>query len=442
MIARGLGAAVIVGVVVGSLAAAGRAQGKALPVPGDTAATMFNVGGLRVIHERRSTNDVVVAQLYLLGGARQITASNAGIEPLVVRTAQYGSGRYPGNVVQQALARTGSAISSSAENDWTVVSLRTIRSELDSAWAVFADGIMHPTLDPADLVRVRTRMLTELVDAESDPNELLRRIARKVGFAGHPYANDPAGADASLRNMTADAAKAYHATQFVTSRMLLVVVGNVDRSTIERLVTSTLAQLPAGNYTWTLPPEMPKRPMGMSIYPRKLASDYIIGIFPGPVANTKDFGPFRVGTSLLGAHMNRVIREDEHLAYAAATTMFDNAAPAGMVYVMTTTPELAMNLVIKQMESVANEGMPFEAIPWYVSQFSIETLMEKETNAGLASALARGQLIYGDFRQVDAPVLALNGVNDNQIRRVAAHYMTGIQLAFVGDTAHFRKFMR
>lgn len=68
--------------------------------------------------------------------------------------------------------------------------------------------------------------------------------------------------------------------------------------------------------------------------------------------------------------------------------------------------------------------------------------MEKETHAGSAGALARGQLVYGDFRAVDAPLLALNGASEGQVRHIAAHYMPAVQLAFVGDTAYFRKFMR
>ncbi len=325
------------------------ANGAATPTRAgdDTAPEMFNVGTLRVIYQRRTTTEGVVAQLYLLGGARQVNTLTAGVEPLLLRTSLTGTTHYPGMAAQRALARTGSAIYFDTENDWTVASLRTVRSELDSAWTVFADCIMHPSLTANDLDDVRRRMLAELLAESSDPAGLLRQTARRVGYVGHPYANDPGGTDGALRNMSDETVRQYHATQFVTSRMLLVVVGDVDRATVERLASGTLAQLPAGAYVWTLPPPVPLRPIKMSLLPRKLESDYIIGVFPGPLTSDRDYGGFRVATALLGAHLNNVIREQEHLAYSADAPMFEDAATAGAIYITTSEPERAMDLLTK-----------------------------------------------------------------------------------------------
>jgi len=41
--------------------------------------TSFDVGGVRVILRQNNANNVVAANLYLLGGSRQVTESNAGI---------------------------------------------------------------------------------------------------------------------------------------------------------------------------------------------------------------------------------------------------------------------------------------------------------------------------------------------------------------------------
>ena len=46
-----------------------------------TMTSSFDVGGVKVILRESDANNVVAANLYLLGGTRQITPSNAGIEP-------------------------------------------------------------------------------------------------------------------------------------------------------------------------------------------------------------------------------------------------------------------------------------------------------------------------------------------------------------------------
>jgi predicted Zn-dependent peptidase len=224
--------------------------------------------------------------------------------------------------------------------------------------------------------------------------------------------------------------------------MLLVVVGDVDRTTVERLVSASLAQLPAGAYTWTLPPAIPRRETSMTIIPRKLDTDYIIGVFPGPTSDARDYGSFRMATELLGSRLNYAIRDQAHLAYVATSDMLDDAASAGAVYVTTTSPEDVMDLILKQIESVANQGLPREAMPWFVSQFSIERLTESETNDGEASALARAYLFFGNYRAVDAPIRAMHDVSETTLMDAGSHYIPAIRFVFVGDTSRFRKFMR
>lgn len=410
--------------------------------PADPPPELFTAAGIRVILQQRVSSDGIVARLYLLGGARQVSPRTAGIEVMTLYSADYGTARYPGATTRMALARTGSSITYSARDDWTSASLRTIRSELDSAWVVFADRIVHPTLATESVDAVRTRMLSELLAEAADPDAIVAQVARRAGFAGHPYSNEPDGTDASLRAITADDAREYQHTQFVTSRMLLVVVGNTDRATIERLVKTTFGDLPAGAYAWTLPPPVQPRTTRLTIIPRKLETDYIVGVFPGPLVNDRDYGAFRVATGLLDAGINSSVRESGHLAYAASASMFDDAATAGVVYVSTTSPEAVVDQLLSQISKVAREGIPLAALPWFTSQYTIETLGDQESASGSAEALARALLYFGDFRATDAALKSMNSTGEDRIRNVAAHYLPAIQWVLVGDTARFRKFLR
>ena len=46
----------------------------------DTSTTVFDVNGLKVILRRNTANDVVAANVYLLGGTQQLTPATQGIE--------------------------------------------------------------------------------------------------------------------------------------------------------------------------------------------------------------------------------------------------------------------------------------------------------------------------------------------------------------------------
>ena len=57
-------------------------------IMGDDSLTMkFEVSGIPVILRRVTANNVVAANLYLLGGARQLTSATQGIELMLLETS-------------------------------------------------------------------------------------------------------------------------------------------------------------------------------------------------------------------------------------------------------------------------------------------------------------------------------------------------------------------
>ena len=57
--------------------------------------TSFDVSGVHVILRKNDANNVVAANLYLLGGARQVTEATAGIEPILLDVSERGTQKYP-----------------------------------------------------------------------------------------------------------------------------------------------------------------------------------------------------------------------------------------------------------------------------------------------------------------------------------------------------------
>ena len=61
----------------------------------DTATTSFDVNGLKVILRRNTANDVVAANLYLLGGTQQLTPATQGIESFLLNASELGTKLFP-----------------------------------------------------------------------------------------------------------------------------------------------------------------------------------------------------------------------------------------------------------------------------------------------------------------------------------------------------------
>ena len=436
--------ATVVGVglaVALATSALAQSSGNALPATSRTKATIhdslttsYDVAGIRVVHRLTPANDIVAANVYLLGGVRQTTEDNAGIEPLVLEASDRGTREYPGDRVRTVLSRLGSTIVVDPETDWTMFGLRATREGFDSTWSVMASRLMHPTLDSAQVTLVREQLLAAVRQRGDSPDALVSFIADSFAFSGHPYARSTLGTERSLARLTITDLKRYHTEQFVKSRMMVVVVGNVARARVERLITRTFAKLPAGSYRWTLPDSVPARAAGFAVEPRSLPTNYLLGYYLGPPAGSKDYQALRIAAAVLSGQLFAEIRSRRNLTYAVDAPFVERAIASGGLYVTTVSPDTTLALMRQQVNALQQGTIDREALERLVQQFITEYFLNNETNAEQANFLARAQLYRGDFRIADVFVDELREVTPEDVQRVARQYMRNIRFAYVGDS--------
>ena len=392
----------------------------------------YTVAGIPVIH-RRAANEVVSANLYLLGGTRQVTAANAGIEPFLLELSDRGTKHYPKDSLRRTMARLGTGIVVDPEHDWTMFGLRATVSTFESTWRVLADRLVNPTLDPTEVELVRRQFLSALVQRQDSPEALLEHLADSVAFSGHPYGISPVGSAASLRSITLDDLRRHHREQMVRSRMLLVVVGNVERDSIERLVSETLGALPEGDYAWTPPVPLPAEGSAYAVVPMTVPTNYILGYFAGPPATSEDYPALRVATAVLSGRMFHEIRVKRNLTYAVHSPFVERAVAAGGLYVTTVAPDTTLALMRTAVSELQTGTISRDGLEQLVQQFITEYFLDNETNSDQADFLAQAQLYRGDWRLADHFVDDLRRVTPEDIRRVANRYMRNVRFAYVGD---------
>ena len=411
----------------------------AVAVALSTLTSSFDVSGVQVILRQSTANNVVAANLYLLGGARQITQTNAGIESLLLEVSDRGTLKYPRVALRRKMSALGSEIVTEPSDDWTMFGIRATTEVLDSTWAIFADRLMAPALNPADVALIKTQFLSGIHQRRDDPDALAEFLADSIAFSGHPYGTPVSGTETSISGIDTQALKTYHDSQIVKSRMLLVVVGNVDRAHVEKLVRNTLAQLPVGNYKWTPPPRLPERPAALVIESRILPTNYLIGYYSGPLANSDDYQPLRIATSVLTGRLFAEIRTRENLTYDVHAPFVDRAASAGGLYVSTVSPDTTLKLMRNAVTELQRGLLDRDGLERLEQQFLTEYFLDNETNGAQADFLARSQLYRGDYRAAEKFVDELKSVTPEAVRRVAQRYMKGIRFAYVGDPSKLKR---
>lgn len=425
------------GLVCGLLISAGppRARHEWRVLDPDTLTTVRQVAGVRIIQRISRKNDLVAVRLYLLGGTRQLTERTAGIEALLLNAAAFGTDHFPGGQSQRAMARTGAVETLEPDADWTVTGFIVLHPDLDSAWFAFGDRLTNPTLGPEAVRQAREQMLTTVRRRFANPDERIRVIANQGAFTGHPYALDPEGTEESLGAINNREVTEYAHTQLVTSRMLLVVVGNVDTTEVNSLVTRTIGALPHGDYKWTLPPPLPHQDRShWLIEARELQTNYILGYFTGPPVSNPDYPAFRVATDLLSSRLFEKVRVERSLSYAAYAPFLERAVGVGGLYASTQKPEDVLPIMYDQIRFLLEESLDGFLLHRFINSFRVEYVYRNGTDDDQADLLARAELYLGDYRQTDRFLQQLYRVGPEDVRRVANRYMRVIQWAYLGNT--------
>jgi len=401
-------------------------------VPG---VTEFTVNGLKVLVKQRPTSQTVAAGLFIRGGARNITASNAGIEALTLDLATEATANFPREVLRRELARTASGVSFAVNYDYSVLSLGTTRQHFDTAWDIFVDAALRPSLSPEDFELVKQRRLSSLSDDLDSPDSMLAILGAGVEYAGHPYQNDPRGTVASIGRITLDDIRKYHQQLLQTSRLLLVVVGDLDPAELQKRVAAAFSKVPVGSYKDTPPPPLVFAAPTVAVTKRDIPTNYVQGTYSAPSPDSPDIYAMRVATSILRNRIFEEVRQKRNLSYAPDASLNEYMANTGGIYVTAVDANQSVQVMFHEISKLQTENIGGDEIRGTAQSFLTQHYLDQETNAAQAGELARYELTGGGWRNSATLLERLRAVTPQDVRRVANTYMKNLQFIIVGDPA-------
>jgi predicted Zn-dependent peptidase len=395
--------------------------------------TEFDVNGLKVLLKRREGSLTVAAGLFFRGGAANINSQNAGIETLMLSAATEASTNFPRERMRSELSRMGTVIGSSSNNDYSVLSLATTRLYFDRSWQIFTDVALKPSFTKEDVSLVQQRMVVSLSDDTDSPDVYLQRLQERVAYAGHPYLNSTNGTPETVGSLTAEDLRAYHTKLMETSRMLLVIVGDLNPAEVRDLVTASFGKLARGNYKTDAVPPLVFDKSSVEVTPRDLPTNYIQGLFTAPSLTSPDIYAMRIASSLLRDRVFEEVRVKRNLSYAPDAFLRTQAANVGGLYVTAVDANQSIRLMLSEIARLQNEAVGSDDIRAVIAQYLTTYYLGQETNAAQAGELAQYELIGGGWRNSVDFLERLEAVTPADIQRVSQKYMRNIRFVVLGN---------
>jgi zinc protease len=399
----------------------------------------FEVNGLKVLMKRREGSLTVAVGLFIRGGSANINAQNAGIETLMLTAATEATTGFPRARMRTELSRVGTVIGSSSNNDYSVLSLACTRQYFDRSWGIFTDVALRPSFNAEDVSLDRDRLVVSLRDDTDNPDVYLQRLQERVAYSGHPYLNDTSGTPETLAKLTPEDLRQYHAKLLETSRLLLVIVGDLNPAQVRDLVAASFGKLPRGNYKAEAVPQLSFNASTVDVTQRDLPTNYIQGLFTAPPLTSPDIYPMRIASSLLRDRVFEEVRVKRNLSYAPDAFLRTQAANVGGLYVTAVDANQSIRVMLSEISRLQHEPVSADDIRAVIAQYLTTYYLGQETNAAQAGELAQYELIGGGWRNSVDFLKNLQAVTPSDIQRVSQKYMRNIRFVVLGNPAQIDK---
>ncbi len=403
--------------------------------------TVAYANGVEILVKRIPGAELASLQLYIRGGARGWTAADAGIERLALTVATSGGTEaLDKDAFARRLAALGSDVGSDSRYDFSSIDAKSLGARWDETFALLADTFLHPALPAPELTIARQRLLTTLHHEQESPDALLGLRVHEVFFQGHPFANRTVGTLASVEKIDLNAVRAHLARLRETSRLLFVTAGDVDPAHVVAEVRRTLGALPRGDYHAAPFATVSFAQPTLAVTEKKLATNYIQGVFPAPGWSAPDNPAAQVAMSLLRYRFFEEVRTKRNLSYAPGAGIgASTSVPMGYLYVTAVDPNTTLKVMLDEVHRLQAEPISASELAGTKATFLTRYLMSNESTDGQASMLAEAELLGGDWKLARTLPERIRAVTAAGVQTYAQRYLGRLQMVVLGDPAKVDK---
>ncbi|HEV8630182.1 MAG TPA: pitrilysin family protein [Thermoanaerobaculia bacterium] len=393
----------------------------------------FEIAGVPVILRKNPTAETAAVRGYLRGGVAFAGAARAGRELMLLEVGSEQTAAWPKGKLARELTRLGATLGSSSLQDYSWLGLDTLGRTFAESLPLFLEALVSPRVDEAEVELVRERRLTRLKEQEEDPGAWSFRLAMENFYGDHPYGLDPLGTAAVVSTTTPADLRRLHDETFTRSRLLLVVVGNVDRPQLEGLLAPALAKLPAGEYRPSPPPPLPGGDQAHArLVSRDLPTVYLDGLFPSPNITDADYAPLYAGMRALGNRLFQEVRTKRNLSYAPFASLRRRAVNFGEVAATTADPAAVLAVMREEIRKMQVADLPADELADQMRSLRTQWLSGLQGSGEVAESLGEFQLLTGNWQSLDRFLAELDAMTPARVRAAMQKYANHLDFTLLG----------
>ena len=270
---------------------------------------------------------MIAVNISFPAGSAYDPADKPGLANMTASLIDEGAGDLASDAFKQALESRAIQFGASADRDYIVVSLTTLKENADEAFRLAGLAFAHPRFDPEAVERIRVALLASLKQEDEDPSRAAVKAWYAAYFGAHPYARPTAGTPAGISAIRAEDIKAFAADHLVRGGIKVAVSGDITEVQLKKYLQTLFTPLPAKSGMAAPKPTDVGRPGTRNVVRNEAAPVAIFG-FAGPMRADPDYIPAFVTNYILGgggfsARLMDEVRDKRGLTYGISTQIND-----------------------------------------------------------------------------------------------------------------------
>lgn len=284
----------------------------------------IQTNGLKVpvIIEEDKRLPLVTMQFIFKNGGTITDTTKAGLAKFSARVMSEGTKNLGSSAFAESLESKAIHISSSTGKETFVMELGCLKEEFSEGLKKFDSLLKDPNFSDEAMSKVKSTTMGSLSAKANDFDYVASNELKAVLFKGTPLANPASGTLESVKSIELDDVKAFIKEHLVSSRLIVVIGGDVDIQAAKSEIEKIISAMPKGELTQLTHYDVAKK-ASESILKKDTQQAYVYFGSPYNIKyDSKDYYKARVATFILGtggfgSRLMEEIRVKKGLAYSA-----------------------------------------------------------------------------------------------------------------------------
>lgn len=325
--------------------------------------------GIVLLVSPRPGASICAMSVHIRGGPALDARGKEGTAFLTGSLVDQGTARHDDEEIAELLEPEGGEIAGDAAG----VSGSIVNEQWKLLLELCAEVVITPKY-PADKFTIhKKRLMDRLIVERDDPRTQAGLGFRRLIYGEHWLGRAAYGSLESVRRIKVEDLRAHHRANWVASRAILSVCGDVDPRAVQREVRKHFGRWKSGVALATTPPEFPGLSNASSVFPAKRAQVHVYLGHLGIPRRHPDYAALVVMDHVLGTgpgftnRIARILRDEMGLAYTVNANIHASAGvlPGMFTAYIGTSPQnvaTAIEGFRREMRRMQEEPVPAEEL--------------------------------------------------------------------------------